>query len=38
MNMFETIRINVTARTVAEYYGLKVNRNKMACETVSSFV
>lgn len=31
MNMFETIRINVIARTVAEYYGLKVNRNKMAC-------
>lgn len=31
MNMFETVRINTTARVVAEHYGLKVNRNKMAC-------
>lgn len=31
MNMFEAVRVNVTAREVAEHYGLKVNRNKMAC-------
>ena len=31
MNMFEAVRMNVTARVVAEHYGLKVNRNKMAC-------
>ena len=31
MNMFEAVRVNVTARVVAEHYGLKVNRNKMAC-------
>ena len=31
MNMFEAVRVNVIARVVAEHYGLKVNRNKMAC-------
>lgn len=31
MNMFEAVRVNVTARVVVEYYGLKVKRNKMAC-------
>ena len=25
MNMFEAVRMNVTARVVAEHYGLKVN-------------
>lgn len=30
MNMFEAVRINTTARVVAEHYGLKVNRNQMA--------
>lgn len=31
MGIFDTIRENVTAKQVAEYYGLKVNRNGMAC-------
>lgn len=31
MNMFEAVRMNTTARAVAEHYGLKVKRNKMAC-------
>lgn len=31
MGIFDTIRDNVTARQVAEYYGLQVNRNGMAC-------
>ena len=31
MGIFDTIRNNVTTRQVAEYYGLKVNRNGMAC-------
>ena len=30
-NVFEAVRENVTARHVAEYYGLKVNRNGMTC-------
>ena len=30
MGVFETIRENLTARQVAEYYGLRVNRNGMA--------
>lgn len=30
-NVFETLRDSVTARQVAEYYGLKANRNGMAC-------
>ena len=31
MGIFDTIRDNVTTRQVAEYYGLRVNRNGMAC-------
>ena len=31
MSLFESIRENVTARQAAEYYGLQVNRNGMAC-------
>lgn len=31
MSVFDTVRDNLTARNVAEYYGLKVNRNGMAC-------
>ena len=31
MRLFESIRENVTTRQVAEYYGLRVNRNGMAC-------
>ena len=31
MNVFETVKANVTALMVAEHYGLKVNRNSMAC-------
>ena len=31
MSPFDVVRENVTARQVAEYYGLKVNRNGMAC-------
>ena len=31
MGLFDTIRDNVSARQVAEYYGLKINRNGMAC-------
>lgn len=31
MRLFETIRANITARSAAEYYGIKVNRNGMAC-------
>ena len=31
MGIFDTIHNNVTTRQVAEYYGLKVNRNGMAC-------
>ena len=31
MGIFDTIRDNVSARQVAEYYGLKINRNGMAC-------
>ena len=31
MGIFDTIRNNVTTRQVAEYYGLQVNRNGMAC-------
>ena len=30
-NVFEAVKENVTARQVAEFYGLKVNRNGMAC-------
>lgn len=30
-NVFESVKENVTARQVAEFYGLKVNRNGMAC-------
>ena len=31
MGIFDIIRANVTARQVAEYYGIHVNRNGMAC-------
>ena len=31
MNVFEAVKANITARTVAEHYGLKINRNGMAC-------
>ena len=31
MSPFDVVRENLTARQVAEYYGLKVNRNGMAC-------
>jgi len=30
MNAFELVKSSVTVRDVAEYYGLKVNRNGMA--------
>ncbi len=31
MNVFEEVKKYVTARQVAEYYGLKINRSGMAC-------
>ena len=31
MNIFETVKAAVTIRQAAEHYGLKVNRNGMAC-------
>lgn len=31
MNIFETVKAVVTVRQAAEYYGLNVNRNGMAC-------
>ncbi len=31
MNVFEAVKGNVTARQAAEMYGIKVNRNGMAC-------
>ena len=31
MTPFETVKSNVTARQVAELYGLKVSRRGMAC-------
>lgn len=31
MGMFEVIKDSVTARQVAEHYGLRINRNGMAC-------
>ena len=31
MNLFETIKAAVPVRQAAEHYGLKVNRNGMAC-------
>ena len=31
MNIFQTVKENVTARQAAEQYGLKVNRNGMVC-------
>ena len=31
MNIFQEIKEYVTARNVAEYYGLKVGRNGLAC-------
>ena len=31
MNVFEVVKENVTARQVAEAYGLKVSRTGMAC-------
>ena len=31
MNIFETVKAAVTVRQAAEHYGLKVNRNGMAC-------
>ena len=31
MGIFDVIRENVTARQAAEYYGVHVNHNGMAC-------
>ena len=31
MNVFEAVKENVTARQAAEMYGIRVNRNGMAC-------
>ena len=31
MNVFSLVKENVSARQVAEYYGLAINRNGMAC-------
>ena len=31
MNLFESVKENITARAAAEYYGIRVNRNGMAC-------
>ena len=31
MNIFQTVKENVTARQAAEQYGLKINRNGMIC-------
>ena len=31
MNVFESVKENVTARQAAEMYGIRVNRNGMAC-------
>ena len=31
MNIFQTVKENVTARQAAEQYGLKVNKNGMIC-------
>lgn len=31
MGVFELVKESVTARDVAEFYGLKVNRHGMAC-------
>ncbi len=31
MNVFEAVKENVTARQAAEMYGIRVNRNSMAC-------
>lgn len=33
MNVFESVKENVTARQAAEMYGIRVNRNGMACCT-----
>lgn len=31
MDVFRVVKDNVTARQVAEYYGMKIGRNGMAC-------
>ena len=31
MDVFRVVKDNVTARQVAEYYGMKISRNGMAC-------
>lgn len=31
MNVFDVVRENVTARQGAEYYGIRINRDGMAC-------
>ena len=31
MNLFETTKVAVPIKQAAEHYGLKVNRNGMAC-------
>ena len=31
MNVFEAVKDRLSTREVAEYYGLKINRNGMAC-------
>lgn len=31
MNVFESVKENVTARQAAEMYGIRINRNSMAC-------
>lgn len=31
MDVFRAVKDNVTARQVAEYYGMKIGRNGMAC-------
>ena len=31
MNIFETVKAAVTVKQAAEHYGLKINRNGMAC-------
>ena len=31
MDVFRVVKDNVTARQVAEYYGMKIGRNGMVC-------
>ena len=31
MDVFRVVKDNVTARQMAEYYGIKIGRNGMAC-------